>query len=155
MFPFFFLFKIVNEKSEKKGDAYSMKTYQSFTSLATSPAISTNSLYSNGILKNQSFEIQYNEDDEYKNENAASLKGSPNLMPKYTNYKNENLNNASFSASSTCSSQNNTSTNTSNFKYKNVIVIKSNGDSEIYSNHNELNDGNESESEKSIENTRL
>lgn len=30
------------------GDAYSMKTYQSMTSLATSPAISSYSLYSNG-----------------------------------------------------------------------------------------------------------
>lgn len=32
------------------GDAYSMKTYQSITSLATSPAISSNSLYSNGFF---------------------------------------------------------------------------------------------------------
>lgn len=32
------------------GDAYSMKTYQSITSLATSPAISNNSLYSNGFF---------------------------------------------------------------------------------------------------------
>ncbi|XP_017839200.1 USP6 N-terminal-like protein isoform X1 [Drosophila busckii] len=32
------------------GDAYSMKTYQSMTSLATSPAISSNSLYSNGYM---------------------------------------------------------------------------------------------------------
>ncbi|KAH8384731.1 hypothetical protein KR093_006490, partial [Drosophila rubida] len=32
------------------GDAYSMKTYQSMTSLATSPAISSNSLYSNGFV---------------------------------------------------------------------------------------------------------
>lgn len=33
-----------------EGDAYSMKTYQSITSLATSPAISSNSLYSNGFF---------------------------------------------------------------------------------------------------------
>uniref|UniRef100_A0A1A9WIQ1 Rab-GAP TBC domain-containing protein n=1 Tax=Glossina brevipalpis TaxID=37001 RepID=A0A1A9WIQ1_9MUSC len=32
------------------GDAYSMKTYQSITSLATSPAISSSSLYSNGFI---------------------------------------------------------------------------------------------------------
>ncbi|XP_068144845.1 USP6 N-terminal-like protein isoform X1 [Drosophila tropicalis] len=32
------------------GDAYSMKTYQSITSLATSPAISSYSLYSNGFV---------------------------------------------------------------------------------------------------------
>ncbi|XP_023160058.1 USP6 N-terminal-like protein isoform X1 [Drosophila hydei] len=32
------------------GDAYSMKTYQSMTSLATSPAISSYSLYSNGFV---------------------------------------------------------------------------------------------------------
>lgn len=134
-----------------------MKTYQSFTSLATSPAISTNSLYSNGVLKNQSFEIQYNEDDEYKNDNATGNKGSPrhheNMM-KFNANHNHNFNNASFSASSTSSSQNNTTTSSHNYndkiKYKNVIVIKSNGDSEIFSNHN---DG--SESEKSIENTRL
>lgn len=147
-----------------------MKTYQSFTSLGTSPAISTTSLYSNGVLKNQSFEIQYNEDDEYKNDNATGNKGSPRprhheedmMMTTSTKFNtshshnnhNHNFNNASFSASSTSSSQNNTtipSHNDSNFKYKNVIVIKSNGDSEIYSNHK---DG-DNESEKSIENTRL
>ncbi|XP_037954501.1 USP6 N-terminal-like protein isoform X1 [Teleopsis dalmanni] len=39
------------------GDAYSMKTYQSITSLATSPAISSYSLYSNGfVITNKPFD---------------------------------------------------------------------------------------------------